>query len=277
MAMVLPSSDVCATTVATPQFNGYRGNKNNQQGGSNTGRRPNNNNGNKGDNPGRPGDRTPNRPSGSHNPGRPGGQTPDRPSGSHNPGRPINGGGNPGRPSRQGHFRPLPPPMRPYRPIPRIHYRPTPPPAYVPYRNAPVINAILGLRFGVSLINSIASLSRGGYDIDGYNNSEVYLRNVYEMGYRWEDAILYYDSLRQLVNVSFYESLAYYDMGRYNNLYYQLCNEYGSPAVMQNIDGGMSTSWYDRYGNNFVTLSFGYGTAFGGSSRYYTTLVYGNN
>ena len=285
-AMAMPLSEISATSIANPQYNGHRGGNsrggNPSNGNSNrpNGGTPNRPGGNH--NPGRPNGGTPNRPGGNHNPGRPNGGTPNRPGGNHNPGRPS-WGHNPGRPGNPGappppsmHHRPLPPPPRPYRPMPRRYYRPVVPFAYVPYSNAPVINAILGLRFGMSLANSLVELSNSSYSIDGYNDSEVYLRNVSSMHYYWDDAILYYDSARRLSSISFYNSTFYNSTSRYDSLYSELCEEYGIPAVRNSNGSSMEVSWYDRTGNNFVTLSYYYGESYGGSSRYYTTLTFGN-
>ena len=52
---------------------------------------------------------------------------------------------------------------------------------------------VFGLPFGISINISIDNLRRDGYYIDGYNNNEVYLRNVYEMNYSWDDGVVIYD------------------------------------------------------------------------------------
>ena len=174
-----------------------------------------------------------------------------------------------------GHYRPVTPPRRPYRPRPHIVHRPTRPHNYCPYDHAPILRTVLGLEFGYRIYTSIDRLRNTGYFIDGYSDHEVYLRNVKELGYKWEDAILYY-SRGGLTNVSFYYSSHKHSTKRYDKLYKRLCREYGRPVMYTSRHNMMEASWFDGSGRNFVTLSFKYERSFGGSSRYYTTLTYGN-
>ena len=183
-----------------------------------------------------------------------------------------NGCGNPNH-----HFHPTPPPHRPHRPVAHCCHRPVFPTNYRPYAYAPTINAIFGLRFGFSLGYSIDILANNGYVIDGYTNSEIYLRNVRNSGYQWDDAIIYYDDYGNMAGVSFYDSTTRYSTRRYDAVYAHLCNIYGRPAIVNNYQGSLSASWWDGSGRSYITLSLGYGNAFGGSSRYYTTLSFGNN
>ena len=184
---------------------------------------------------------------------------------------------NPGgyKPHSGGHWRPIAPPRRPYRPIPHYHYCPTFPVHYVPYYKAPVLDVILGLRFGLSVRVSLDNLYYGGYHLDGYDNEKVYLRNVKYLGVHWDDVIVYYDRYDRMNNISFYDSSSGYSTRRYNKLYRKLCREYGRPAVSHNYGNEFEVSWWDRYGEHFVTLSFGSKNSFGGPSRYYTTLTIG--
>ena len=175
------------------------------------------------------------------------------------------------------HFHPTPPPHRPHRPVAHCCHRPVFPTNYRPYAYAPTINAIFGLRFGFSLGYSIDILANNGYVIDGYTNSEIYLRNVRNSGYQWDDAIIYYDDYGNMAGVSFYDSTTRYSTRRYDAVYAHLCNIYGRPAIVNNYQGSLSASWWDGSGRSYITLSLGYGNAFGGSSRYYTTLSFGNN
>ncbi len=174
-----------------------------------------------------------------------------------------------------GHYRPVTPPRRPYRPRPHIVHRPTRPHNYCPYDHAPILRTVLGLEFGFRIYTCIDRLRNTGYFIDGYSDHEVYLRNVKELGYKWEDAILYY-SRGGLTNVSFYYSSHKHSTKRYDKLYKRLCREYGRPVMYTSRHNMMEASWFDGSGRNFVTLSFKYERSFGGSSRYYTTLTYGN-
>ena len=174
-----------------------------------------------------------------------------------------NGCGNPNH-----HFHPTPPPHRPHRPVAHCCHRPVFPTNYRPYAYAPTINAIFGLRFGFSLGYSIDILANNGYVIDGYTNSEIYLRNVRNSGYQWDDAIIYYDDYGNMAGVSFYDSTTRYSTRRYDAVYAHLCNIYGRPAIINNYQGSLSASWWDGSGRSYITLSLGYGNAFGGYDVY---------
>ncbi len=152
-----------------------------------------------------------------------------------------------------GHYRPVTPPRRPYRPRPHIVHRPTRPHNYCPYDHAPILRTVLGLEFGYRIYTSIDRLRNTGYFIDGYSDHEVYLRNVKELGYKWEDAILYY-SRGGLTNVSFYYSSHKHSTKRYDKLYKRLCREYGRPVMYTSRHNMMEASWFDGSGRNFVTL-----------------------
>ena len=188
------------------------------------------------------------------------------------------GHGNPGghHASRPGNpARPTPPPSRPYRPshCHHHHHRPVPPAHYHPCPTAPIISSIFGLPFGVNINVSLGTLRNGGYYIDGYGSDVVYLRNVSQMGFYWDDAVINYDN-RGLATITLYDSTYGYNTTRYNSLYNDICMQYGLPAY--NTYGGETTAiWYDRYGNNYISLSYKYMSAFGGGYRYYTILSYG--
>ena len=198
--------------------------------------------------------------------------------GNHNNHGHGHGHGNPGghHASRPGNpARPTPPPSRPYRPshCHHHHHRPVPPAHYHPCPTAPIISSIFGLPFGVSINVSLGTLRNGGYYIDGYGSDVVYLRNVSQMGFYWDDAVINYDN-RGLATITLYDSTYGYNTTRYNSLYNDICMQYGLPAY--NTYGGETTAiWYDRYGNNYISLSYKYMSAFGGGYRYYTILSYG--
>ena len=198
--------------------------------------------------------------------------------GNHNNHGHGHGHGNPGghHASRPGNpARPTPPPSRPYRPshCHHHHHRPVPPAHYHPCPTAPIISSIFGLPFGVNINVSLGTLRNGGYYIDGYGSDVVYLRNVSQMGFYWDDAVINYDN-RGLATITLYDSTYGYNTTRYNSLYNDICMQYGLPAY--NTYGGETTAiWYDRYGNNYISLSYKYMSAFGGGYRYYTILSYG--
>ena len=202
----------------------------------------------------------------------------NRPNNDRNHNNHGHGHGNPGghHASRPGNpARPTPPPSRPYRPshCHHHHHRPVPPAHYHPCPTAPIISSIFGLPFGVSINVSLGTLRNGGYYIDGYGSDVVYLRNVSQMGFYWDDAVINYDN-RGLATITLYDSTYGYNTTRYNSLYNDICMQYGLPAY--NTYGGETTAiWYDRYGNNYISLSYKYMSAFGGGYRYYTILSYG--
>lgn len=302
IALIIPTAEIHAVQSSVPQYNGYRGgkaSKNDRPGKTekpNKPSKPDKPSGNR-PNGGRPGGNPgglPNRPNNGHRPnsGNPGG-TPNRPNNGHKP-----NGGSPGgiinrptgghrpdgrphidRPPHPGHptFSPAPPPYRPNRPCWKPVPRPHRPLTFVPYSKAPILNTFLGLSFGLSLNNSINLLWSSGYDIDGYSDREIYLRDVKELGYRWEDAIAYYDWTGRLTSISFSDSSSRFNLSRYNKLQRKLSQLYGPPANSYQVDNMLQTAWFDRFGEHFITLSYELQTSFGGQSRYYTTLSYGYN
>lgn len=165
------------------------------------------------------------------------------------------------------------PPHRPYRPvIARPHYRPMPPRGWRPSGRIPIIRGILGLTFGTAINLSLDYLINAGYNVDGYTNDIVYLRNVSAMNYVWTDAALYYGNAG-LDASSFYYSTPGYDLSRYNNVYNALVATYGVPVSVNNTVNSMGATWFG--GNNgYITLSFGANTI-GSGLRYLTTLTFG--
>ena len=201
-----------------------------------------------------------------------------------NNGRPNVGNGNNNCPGNNGHrpgigHHPAPrpphvaPPHRPYRPVmARPHHRPMPPRGWRPAGRIPVIRGILGLTFGSAINISLDYLLSSGYNVDGYTNDIVYLRNVSAMNYVWTDGALYYGT-HGLDASSFYYSTPRYDLARYNNVYNSLVATYGMPVSVSNTPGSIGATWFG--GNNgYITLSFGSNTL-NGRLRYLTTLTYG--
>ncbi|WP_290378961.1 hypothetical protein [Duncaniella muris] len=186
-------------------------------------------------------------------------------------------GNNGHRPGIGHHPAPRPPhvapPHRPYRPVmARPHHRPMPPRGWRPAGRIPVIRGILGLTFGSAINISLDYLLSSGYNVDGYTNDIVYLRNVSAMNYVWTDGALYYGT-HGLDASSFYYSTPRYDLARYNNVYNSLVATYGMPVSVSNTPGSIGATWFG--GNNgYITLSFGSNTM-NGRLRYLTTLTYG--
>ena len=294
-AMIVPSTEIYAAT----QYNGHRGgssanssqntpgnrnssssnrpsnNRNNGNSGSNRPSNDRNHNNHGGGNHGNSGSNRPNndRDHNNHGGGNHGGGNHNNHGHGHGHGHGNPGGHHASRPGNPA--RPTPPPSRPYRPshCHHHHHRPVPPAHYHPCPTAPIISSIFGLPFGVSINVSLGTLRNGGYYIDGYGSDVVYLRNVSQMGFYWDDAVINYDN-RGLATITLYDSTYGYNTTRYNSLYNDICMQYGLPAY--NTYGGETTAiWYDRYGNNYISLSYKYMSAFGGGYRYYTILSYG--
>ena len=215
-----------------------------------------------------------NRPGHNPAPNRPG-----IPSSSHQPGFGV-GPHAPGRPG----FRPgaspqvprppmMAPPARPHRPpMLRPPHRPMPPRGWRPAPRLPLVRGILGLTFGTAINLSLDYLFNAGYNVDGYTNDVVYLRNVSALNYIWTDAALYYGNAG-LDASSFYYSTPGYDLARYNNVYNSLVATYGLPVSTTNSVNALSATWFG--GNNgYITLSFGQNNL-GSGLRFLTTLTFG--
>lgn len=163
------------------------------------------------------------------------------------------------------------PPARPYRPKYRHITRITPPRHWRPYHNAPIISGILGLTFGTLYHATLDYLYTQNFIIDGYTDNIVYLRNVPQYNYNWDDVMLNYISGR-LANAQFVYSSKYYNTDRYNSVYLTLRNTYGSPVSMRTLAaGGYECTWYGGNSKGMVTLEY-----YNDGDRYYTTLSFGN-
>ena len=250
--------------------------------GSNNSRPGNNGNHNGNSKPGNNGNYNPGKPgnngnhNGNHKPGKPGnnGIHNGHNSGvSHWPGyRPPSGPAPVVRPGthRPNWSTPVPPPHRNYRPIGRPIPRPVPPHGYHPCHTAPVIHTILGITFGTLYNASLDYLYSKGYEIDGYADNTVYLRNVPEMGYTWPDATIYYDSYGRLASSQFIYSTSFSALGRYDRLYHTLSMTYGSPVSASWNGAHRETIWYGGDARGYVSLEYDYS-----GGRYYTILSYG--
>ena len=235
---------------------GYRPGNGNNHGGNNGGYRPGN-----GNNGGRP-DNGGYRPDYGHNHGGNGGYRPD-----HGGYRPSPGyGGN-----HYGHINR--PPQRPYRPAPCPYHRPAPPVHYRPHCHISPLQAILGVALGVAFDNSVNIFLGRNYYVDGYADNYLYMRNMSAYNYTWPDVMLYYNN-GYLASSQFSYSTSNYDGYRYNNLYNQLYNMYGAPAVAQSIANGRRVTWWG-YDNQYITLEFQSVYNYGSGIRYYTNLIIG--
>ena len=228
-----------------------------------------------GQQPSKPGGRQPGKPEGQQ-PSKPGGQQPGKPGGQQ-PSKPGKGPeyGPAHKPDPNPNYKPgsrpssVAPPSRPGRPIyPSAWPRPVPPSNWHSTYPGYLVPNVFGMTFGMAINSALDYLWYEGYVIDGYGANEVYLRDVYEMGYYWEEATLFFVG-NKLDRTQFYDSSTYYDSSKYNSVYNSLTAKFGSP-VSQN---GMSATWFGYYGD-YITLEYQY---MNGSSgyRYYTILTYG--
>ncbi len=161
---------------------------------------------------------------------------------------------------------PIAPPIRRWRPRYVWYYRPVIPVGFRIYASAPVITGILGLEFGTYLDASLNYLYYNGYNIDGYQDNVVYLRDVNLMGYSWPDVMLQYSDAGGLCYAEFATSSSYRDDYRFNSLYNSLCATYGSPIN----SGNGYYSWYGGNQTGFINLNFAYD-----NGRYYTVMTFG--
>ena len=207
---------------------------------------------------------------------------PNKPGNNGNPNKDYNKPGydkpGNGKPNRKPGYKPgkgprpivVAPPPRPGRPVYTSPWvRPVPPANWRPVYRKPLLARFLGLTFGISINSALNQLWNANYVVDGYGTDEVYLRNVNEMGYYWDDATLFFVN-GGLVRSEFYDSTSYYNLSRYNNVYRTLCNNYGNPVS----HNGQTVSWFG-YNGDYITLQYvGMNTSSG--YRYFTILTYGN-
>lgn len=186
----------------------------------------------------------------------------------------------PGVPSRPGTARPgnnrpsvLTPPTRPGRPVYNPWTRPIPPAVWRPAHRYNVVTDILGMAFGLTINTALDHLYNAGYNVDGYGSQEIYLHNVSERGYRWDDATLYFSG-NGLVRSQFYDSTSGYNLNRYNGVYNSLMNSYGAPVSQTNSGGQLQATWFG-YNGEYVSLQYALMNSPGGY-RYFTILTYGN-
>ena len=167
---------------------------------------------------------------------------------------------------------PCRPPYRPWRPTPWVVHRPVVPAGWVWYSSAPRIYRVLGIQFGTVFSVSINHLFTYGYNIDGYYDNVIYLRDVPMLNYSWPNVMLNYASGGGLASAMFSNSFAFRDLAMYNRLYNTLCGTYGSPVDARTTPYEGTVSWWGGEGQGYVTLT--YYTDQNG--RFYTNLTIGN-
>ena len=167
---------------------------------------------------------------------------------------------------------PCRPPYRPWRPTPWVVHRPVVPAGWVWYSSAPRIYRVLGIQFGTVFSVSINHLFTYGYNIDGYYDNVIYLRDVPMLNYSWPNVMLNYAPGGGLASAMFSNSFAFRDLAMYNRLYNTLCGTYGSPVNARTTPYEGTVSWWGGEGQGYVTLT--YYTDQNG--RFYTNLTIGN-
>ena len=167
---------------------------------------------------------------------------------------------------------PCRPPYRPWRPTPWVVHRPVVPVGWVWYSSAPRIYRVLGIQFGTVFSVSINHLFTYGYNIDGYYDNVIYLRDVPMLNYSWPNVMLNYAPGGGLASAMFSNSFAFRDLAMYNRLYNTLCGTYGSPVDARTTPYEGTVSWWGGEGQGYVTLT--YYTDQNG--RFYTNLTIGN-
>ena len=167
---------------------------------------------------------------------------------------------------------PCRPPYRPWRPTPWVVHRPVVPAGWVWYSSAPRIYRVLGIQFGTVFSVSINHLFTYGYNIDGYYDNVIYLRDVPMLNYNWPNVMLNYAPGGGLASAMFSNSFAFRDLAMYNRLYNTLCGTYGSPVDARTTPYEGTVSWWGGEGQGYVTLT--YYTDQNG--RFYTNLTIGN-
>ena len=167
---------------------------------------------------------------------------------------------------------PCRPPYRPWRPTPWVVHRPVVPAGWVWYSSAPRIYRVLGIQFGTVFSVSINHLFTYGYNIDGYYDNVIYLRDVPMLNYSWSNVMLNYAPGGGLASAMFSNSFAFRDLAMYNRLYNTLCGTYGSPVDARTTPYEGTVSWWGGEGQGYVTLT--YYTDQNG--RFYTNLTIGN-
>ena len=174
---------------------------------------------------------------------------------------------------------PIPPPVRQYRPRTIVAPRPVLRPSnYSHSRRVEYINNVLGLRFYSGISVSLNYLYDNHYYIDGYNDNTIYLRDVNQLDYKWDDVYLNYKN-DGLTSAQFIYSTSGDNQSRYNSVYYMLCARYGDPVMLNyNSRSPQGTAaWYGNDYMNYVTLDYYIDYAYNGQRRYYTVLTYCTN
>lgn len=165
--------------------------------------------------------------------------------------------------------KPSAPPVRNNRPKDYKINRPKRASSYRINTSNPIISGFLGILFGTSYYSSLDYLYNRGYEIDGYDNDRVYLRNVTELGFVWTDAIINYDSYGNMESAEMHYSTSYSSTSRFNKVFSTLSDTYGAPIEYSRKNGEYSAVWYGGDERGYITLEY-----YKMNGRYYTTIAY---
>ncbi|MDE6099871.1 MAG: hypothetical protein K2G01_02395 [Paramuribaculum sp.] len=146
----------------------------------------------------------------------------------------------------------LTPPSRPDR-LPAVLRPATPRPAAY-HSSITFRSPLFGLTLGTALSNSLDYLYNSRYSVDGYNTNEIYLRNVYEFGYTWTDATLFYQN-GQMTGSMLYDSTISDNTARYYSVFNQLSSLYGRPVASNQANRNLNATWWSSTGE-YITLEY---------------------
>lgn len=211
-----------------------------------------------------------NRPGGNSAP-PPGGYRPGGVPGSHHSSAPPPGTGSRPHP-RPTHFSPPPTPYLWNRPVPPPPPRPR---IFTPRPGVPVINAVLGLTFGSAYSYGLDLLWNSYYDIVGTLDNIICIANVMEFGLLWPEVSVFYNN-GLMYGTRFQYASDYYNDYRYQTVYRQLCNTFGTPISTTYEYGLPVTTWWGGSANGYVTLSISQGYNSYNRPIYYTNVYYGH-
>lgn len=162
------------------------------------------------------------------------------------------------------------PPSRPNR-LPALARPVTPRPAAY-HSSITFRSPLFGLSFGTALSNSLDYLYNSRYAVDGYNTNEIYLRNVYEFGFTWTDATLFYQN-GYMTGSMLYDSTISDNTARYYSVFNQLSSLYGRPVSSTRSSRNLSATWWSSTGE-YITLEYTLQSSTNGY-RFFTILSTG--
>ena len=113
---------------------------------------------------------------------------------------------------------------------------------------------LFGLSYGTAFSNSLDHLYNTRYSVDGYNTNDIYLRTVYEFGFTWTDATLFYHN-GYMTGSMLYDSTISDNTARYYSVFNQLSSLYGRPVSSTGSGRNLSATWWSSTGE-YITLEY---------------------